>query len=95
MLQGLHNNLSLFQNLSWENEDQSDVEEPVADLSDQMSWPNLLWTISFTIIVVVGTLGNAIVLWIILGMLLQCLMAIQFRGRSLTFCLVLFSSLEI
>ena len=28
---------------------------------------NLVWTISFTVIVVVGTCGNGIVLWIILG----------------------------
>ncbi|XP_059088771.1 tachykinin-like peptides receptor 86C [Tigriopus californicus] len=67
MLQGLHNNLSLFRNLSGEDRDPFYEEEPVLDPSDKMSWPNLLWTISFTVIVVVGTLGNAIVLWIILG----------------------------
>ena len=36
---------------------------------EEMSLVNLLWTIGFTFIVVVGTLGNGIVLWIILGKL--------------------------
>ena len=33
----------------------------------QINMINLIWTISFTVIVVVGTCGNGIVLWIILG----------------------------
>ena len=39
---------------------------------EEMSLVNLLWTIGFTFIVVVGTLGNGIVLWIILGKLFFC-----------------------
>ena len=34
---------------------------------EEINVANLIWTIGFTVIVVVGTCGNGIVLWIILG----------------------------
>ena len=36
-------------------------------LEEPLNVANLVWTISFTVIVIVGTCGNGIVLWIILG----------------------------
>ena len=49
-----------------------DVDPAVVDVEDQeqINVVNLIWTISFTVIVVVGTCGNGIVLWIILGELI-------------------------
>ena len=58
-------NRTLFDNCT----EDGDVVVSVDQTSDEasMSTVNLLWSVGFTVIVVVGTCGNGIVLWIIVG----------------------------
>ena len=67
---GYYENQSSFDNDSFaDGERQLYVTETTAasPMDKQINMINIIWTISFTVIVVVGTCGNGIVLWIILG----------------------------
>lgn len=60
----LHETRQLSQDSNF-TEEENRVSVPLEE--SQTNWPNLMWTFSFTLIVVFGTCGNGIVLWIVLG----------------------------